>query len=514
MTNNYDYIIVGSGPGGCAIATVLSSKSKNKVLMVEAGDDKDTNELIYKSTNAGMLEEDHFPEFFWTVPQVVQENVEMEANYTNGRLLGGGSSVNGEQYVRGSKNVFKKWYEITKDPDWSPDAIFSIYKKITKVQAIVSDPSKGKHGPICIREAPTIPTETTNKCVQAISASLDLVEIQNYNDPSTPFGPFKRWQYYQKPIGFRESSSTALLKPILLTRDNFTLSKKSTVLRILWKKNIAIGVEYLHNGKIKEAYASQRVILCAGTQTPLILQYSGVGNGIELKKLGIKTVSNLPNVGKNLANHLILSTIFSKNINDLVSTDINALYSFGAFLPQPINPDADEPRGSEWIGVDTGSNLIMAILQTNPFSRGYAKIQSSDPLTAPLVSEAALDDVRDLQFFKDLIRNQLIPVANQLHIIDSEYTLLSPDPLQVNDDDYLTEYIKTHLSHAHHWQSQCIMGPKENGCVVDSNGSVYGTHHLTIADDCIAPVCLDGNTAGEAYIIGFTIGKKILMNSK
>lgn len=81
-----------------------------------------------------------------------------------------------------------------------------------------------------------------------------------------------------------------------------------------------------------------------------------------------------------------------------------------------------------------------------------------------------------------------MPLSDQL-TADSNgtYVLVEPDPSMCYDDDYITNYIQTNLDHAHHWQSQCIMAPKDQGCVVDSDGKVYGTRHLYIADDCIIP---------------------------
>lgn len=515
----YDYIVVGSGPGGCAVSQMLTSNKKNKVIMIEAGDDMDNEIPIKDSTYAGLLEEDYYPQYFWVVQQMVQENADMPtANYTNGRCFGGGSSVNGEQYVRGSTNVFNKWYEITNDKDWSPESIYDTYVKFEKLLPVISGPSQGYDGFVSVRQAPETPTNTANKFVEAAITSLNLPEIIDYNNPSTQFGPFTRWQYYQKPDGTRESSSTALLKPILMEKHNFTMSANSTVFEIIWsdkKKNKAIGVKFLKDGVLEEVYAKKGVILSAGTQTPIILQHSGIGPADRLKQFKIPVVSNLENVGEKLVNHLLLSTTFSKDPNDLPSTDKNALYSFGAFYPQPTNPDIIAPRGSEWIGIDLGNAMMIVILQSQPFSKGFVHIQSKDVLTTPLVTEAALEDDRDLVFFKDIVRNQLLPLAQQLAInTNGTYQLLQPDPNSCGDDDYLTDYIRGNLDHAHHWQSQCIMAPYDQGGVVDSNGQVYGTHNLFIADDCIVPFTIDNNTAGIAYAIGYTIGKKLLKRHK
>ena len=259
--------------------------------------------------------------------------------------------------------------------------------------------------------------------------------------------------------------------------------------------------------------------MSGGTRTPLILQQSGVGDASQLKNLGIPTISDLPNVGLNLANHLIVSCLFSKPTTDVPSPDLNALYSSGAFLPDPVTLNLRAPRASEWIVLDLGDALSVNILETQPYSRGSALIQSKDPLTAPLATEAALDDPRDLQTFIDIIVNQLVPIANNLNSIDNNYVLQQPDPSQIypnvaktDSDAYLTNYIQNNIDHAHHWQSQTIMASRENGGVVDTNGKVYGTKNLYVADNCIVPFTVDGNTAGIAYVIGFTIGKKLLRN--
>lgn len=120
--------------------------------------------------------------------------------------------------------------------------------------------------------------------------------------------------------------------------------------KILWggkHNNKAVGVVYLHNGKERELRCNKGVVLSGGTRTPLILQQSGVGYSAQLLKLDIPVVSDITNVGSQLANHLIVSCLFSKSASDLPSTDINALYSSGAFLPDPITVDLTGPRSSE-----------------------------------------------------------------------------------------------------------------------------------------------------------------------
>ena len=220
MSKEYDYIVVGSGPGGCAVASVLTSNRKLNVLMIEAGEDKDEEVPIYDSQYALSLEDTYYNQYFWIAQQLPQTNVNMPtANYTNGRLYGGGSSINGEQYVRGSPYVFDNWYGITGDTDWSSYSVYDTYIEFENLIAVTPGPSQGYDGPVSIRQAPVVATAAGTKFVQAVSATnlnpnvtppVTVPTINDYNSHDTPYGAFTRWQYYQKENGNRESSSTAI----------------------------------------------------------------------------------------------------------------------------------------------------------------------------------------------------------------------------------------------------------------------------------------------------------------
>ncbi len=133
MTDKYDFIIIGSGPGGCATAYKLL-KQNFKVIMLEAGSDVDNDIPIKTASYAPTLTANYLNKYFWTYiqePQLIP--IANGAYYSNGRCLGGGSSINGMQYVRGSKAKYDEWYNITNDKDWSSTNIFKIHKKLENI---------------------------------------------------------------------------------------------------------------------------------------------------------------------------------------------------------------------------------------------------------------------------------------------------------------------------------------------------------------------------------------------
>ena len=503
-----DYIIIGSGPSGCGAAYGII-KNNYSIQMFEAGPDYDTDEQIKDPKYALSLEQTNYSKYHWTIQQ--QTNIIPCNNYTNGRLSGGGSSINHMQYCKGSNALFTKWYELTNDPDWCPNHIFKLYKELEKTSIVGR--SRGKNGLLKCRLPKSVNNSSVKFC-KALTNSFDNFPLlDDYNNPDTPLGPFHNWQYAQDNYGNRASSSTAFIKPYLKQNENFKIMYKASIISIIFKKKKAVGVKYMYNNEIKNMYCSKGIILCAGIQTPLILEHSGIGNKEILEKYNINCISNLPHVGENLYNHLILKLKFSKNKHDKKSNDTSDLYSFGAFYPSNLNCNTmlnnRHIRNVQWIGYEDDENLYVYIVQLQPKSKGYVHIQNNDYLAPPIVDEHPLKEEEDIIFFKNIIRTQVLQVADELHHIDHHYKLLEPCISKIDNDIYLEQYIKNNILHAHHWQSQCKMGKNKKNGVVDNNGKVFGTKHLYIADCCIFPISIDNNTGIPAYVTGYNIGLKL-----
>ncbi|MFM9281196.1 GMC family oxidoreductase [Paenibacillus jiagnxiensis] len=518
-SSTFDYIVVGTGPAGAVIAKTLTDDKKTSVLVLEAGENRDRDLPIRDSTFAPELEEQFFAQYFWQgegIPQVGLDERTFE--WTTGRLSGGGSSINGEQYVRPTADVLSQWQKLL-GPIWSPSSAVQRFKRMEKFNGETNnDNVHGFHGRINIRQAPRNPTAMAKKLVSAIEQATGFDQILDYNDPETPLGPFTRWQLFQKPKGRRESSSTAFLSSDIVRPNGhgingrkLNVSYKSTALRILFQNKRASGVEFLKEGRHLRAYARKKVIISAGINSAQLLMLSGIGPAAELKSAGIPVVFSNPNVGKQLRNHTLNFAVFSTNPDDtpLPADDPSALYTGGAFLPDP-SPGADPyKRGVQLVGIGSNGNLTLAILFLKPKSRGSIDIQSNDPLQIVLADEAFLQNSDDLEAVKNIYKIYIRNIAIQLEAIDPAYRLISPAPDVLDDDARLEEFIKENFDHNHHQQGALRMAPTRNGGVVDRRGAVHGVKDLIVADDSIVPFTVDGNTSATAFLIGLTIAEQI-----
>ncbi|WP_436406351.1 GMC family oxidoreductase N-terminal domain-containing protein [Brevibacillus brevis] len=167
---------------------------------------------------------------------------------------------------------------------------------------------------------------------------------------------------------------------------------KSTVLRVLFKNKRAIGVEFLKEGKCVRAYSRKKVIISAGINSSQLLMLSGIGPAKMLKDEGIPVVFANPHVGKGLRNHTLNFAEFSANPKDnpLPEDDPNALFTGGAFLPDPTPGSNKTRRAVQLIGIGSKGKLTVAILFLKPKSRGSIKIQSNDPLKIVLADDSII----------------------------------------------------------------------------------------------------------------------------
>lgn len=524
-----DFIIVGLGAAGAVVLRMLSDKGYN-VIGIEAGGNHDNDPLIFDSQNALSLESAYTWKFFYNQetkpnPDIVLSNGNnLVLNYTTGRLNGGGTSINGMQYVRSPDDYWNEWGAIN-GPNWNAKAASKAYKKLEKFQGVpkcYNSDSHGFEGKMQIRQAPEKETVMATKFATALAKATSSPIIKDYNDPSTPIGTFTRWSLFQQPNGIRASSSTNFLEDIIDTNGK-SLSKyhkvrvlqNTTVNKVIFNGNKAIGVEAIRNGQTIIIKSKLEVILSSGIHSNEILQRSGIGDGKLLKSLNIPVIFDNPNVGVGSRNHLISSAVFSVNPKDYPGTgkDPDSLYTGGAFLP---NPDGTKERGFQWIGInsppsDTSPSLLTVVFYNlNPESFGTDQIQDKDPLRVSAVAENLMSNPIDLQRIVDVYQKQIIPLNNEFIANYPGYKLLQPSLDIINNKNLLEQYIKDNLDHAHHWTGTVKMDSLSNGGVVNNKGKVYGAECLRVADISVAPVQPRGNTAGPAFSVGQIISDQII----
>lgn len=518
----YDYIIIGTGPAGAVIANTLSKNKRTSVLVLEAGGNHDRDQPIRDSTFASELEEQYSAQYFWQAVGIPQSGLdERTFEWTTGRLSGGGSSINGEQYVRPTSEVMRNWQRLL-GSTWSPAKAVQRFKQLESFSGETNNVNAhGYHGHISIRQAPDVPTTMAKKLTSAIERATGLPSILDYNDPRTPLGPFTRWQLYQQLNGERESSSTAFLSPETVNSSGqgvrgrqLTICYHTTVLRVLFSNKRASGVEFIKKGTCMRAYARKQIIISAGINSAQLLLLSGIGPADSLRKAKIPVIFHNPNVGKALRNHTLNFASFTINRKDraLPDNDPNALYTGGAFLPDPLGADPHR-RAVQLIGIGSDDRLNLAIIYLRPKSRGSIKIQNKDPLQIVLADEGFLSNPEDMEAVKNIYRIYIKEIATELNRIDSAYQLLSPDQATIDDDEKLEAFIKDNFDHNHHQQGSLRMAPLSKGGVVDRLGRVHGVKGLIVADASIIPYTVDGNTSAAAYLIGYTIARNICRSS-
>lgn len=531
-----DYIIIGAGTAGSVLAEQLSQNFS--VIVIEAGENQDGNSLVTDPLASGGLVLNNTNLLFWGLGHTPIENISPPPENQRrwpavaGELFGGGSSVNGMQDVRGTRVFFEEWQAAAGgDPAWGPDNSVEVYKNMETFVGVPGqfDPAiHGTSGPVGIRQC-IRNLQASQVFETAVTTVTGVPAITDYNDLDAQIGPFLYWQLFQKlnPVtGLiqRTSASIAYLDPIITPASsntwvsqngNLLIYTKAKALRLLFNGNTAspraIGVLTDVNGDQTVFRARKDIIVCAGFQSCLLLQLSGIGDASYLSGLGIPIVYNNPNVGNHAHNHPgVTLTGINGTIPAAVTPDLPALYDGAAFLPYPVESTTD--RAFELIGIaspgtGTGTYTIASLI-LNPHSVGFVSLYNSDPSRMPFYDFATYEDTRD-QDAAIYIYTQMWDILTNMGFVT--FASGAPNPHTATRAQILN-YIEGFVGafQNYHYQSMCIMSTDPSTGVVDPNCRVFGVRGLRVADDSIIPTNSRGNTSAPAYLIGNVLASKIL----
>lgn len=517
-----DYVIVGVGTAGAVVAKKLSDNGQNSVIALHIGQNLSEDPIIKLSVGALFT----VPDLVIGPPYYINEETTPQTDADNREIIcgfalpeGGASSVNAGVYCLGTKRFYKEWEAIA-GPNWSPQRIQRIFKELETYVGKTTDPkARGKHGPIEVRQAP--PSKISQTFTNAMVAATGVKKVLDYNVVTT--GACPRMQYTQSGKGgkFRVSSATAFLNEDVVTPDGHGVGKRklrilfeSRGLRTIWDHNKAVGVEYLHNGKIKKVFAKKGVIVCCGLMSSPFLLHSGVGPKKLLKSLGIPVVYNNPNVGQNLTDQPAIRCLFTSDPKDN-SPKFQGLFENIAAFPTPNgNPNKRVIRMSSLSPVQgTGITLVSVDLY-QPKSRGSITIKSADPLVDPVIDLGVLSNPEDVELFRIALQVYLRKINNKIQKINPLYQLVFPDPAILNDSQLVIDFIKENVGCNQHFQSHCRMAPLDQEGVVGSTGHVHGVENLIVADDSVISLCMDGSPMSFAYLIGFNIAELLLKQNQ
>lgn len=539
----FDYIVIGAGTAGGVIAKKLTDDKHTSVLVLEAGTNMENSSPSI--VTAEVRANDN--ELSFNILSQTQENIGRQIRLRAGRVIGGSSQHNFMAAVRGSRELYDEWAALVGD-QWSYNNICSLFKRNENYKGASQNPNqRGTEGPIFVRQQNIPSNGLIQTLVEATSDVLGIPIEEDYNTGIRDVTSFKTQilqQEVEDDIFIRSSTATGYLNENIVTQgdesdpDEFGVGRrklvifaKSTVNKILfgYKKGvkIAVGVEYVKNGVTQRSFARKGIIVSAGIFSSVILQRSGIGNSVDLAKIGVPTLVESPNVGHNLQTQYFVGMGIEVETNRLlqvISSDPVPV-ALGAFkkgdghgrrlqlvgFPVPNFVPIQDVFINNWqFNPSKPSNVMsIAIIDLNPKSKGTITVAHSDPEAYPSINFNPLENPDDLNFVVDqyIETFNIMKKARELDP-DGIYKVVFPPenifnlPNEEEKRNQLTAFVKASYTNFDHFGGQCKMGRNIQEGVVDGFLNVFGTTNLKVADLSIAPILPDGNTSMPAQMIG------------
>ncbi len=521
----FDFIVIGGGPGGCVSASRLTEDPSVSVALLEAGPDR--RGFLAKNTAAGALAlGPKKSSNNWALNTVVDPGLNNRSDYhILGRGLGGGTSINTLMYMRGNHADYDGWAALG-NPGWSYSEVLPYFRKSENNQTF-KDEFHGNSGPVWVEELRT--DNPYHGIVKQACKEAGLPYNPDFNGAQQE--GYNTTQVMMKG-GERHHAGNAYILPHLDSRKNLHMFCDTECTRILFEGKKAVGVEVVHNGQKRQLRARKEVILSGGgILSAKLLQLSGVGEPTELQKHGIPLVHELPGVGRNLSDHIdvvlgyhipgdpnllgisptgAFATLrgirrWFKERRGMLATNFSELTGFMSLTPQSPKPEIqyefiiglamDHGRDIYW-----KHGLSVHVLLLHPKSRGTVKLASGDYRDDPLVDFEYYSQPGDLDVLVDGVKR-----VSKIMETPTFKKLIKQDLITANcktDEDW-RQFCRNGGGTNYHPVGSCKMGPASDPlAVVDARLRVHGMQGLRIVDSSIMPEIVGGNTTAPSVMIG------------
>lgn len=501
-----DYIIVGAGSAGCVLANRLTENPDVKALLLEAGG-PDTHPDIRIPARWGQLTLSMIDWSYKTEPQIHCHNRVIDWN--RGKVLGGTSSINAMAYIRGHRWDYDHWAQLGNE-EWSYSEALPYFKKSQNQERGASE-YHGVDGFLNVADS----DYSGSLPERFFSAGIEVGLPHNTDFNGATQEGIGRYQVTHRNHE-RHSAAMAFLKPALL-RPNLTAVTHAHTTRILFEGNCAVGVEYVHENEIKEAYTDGEVILCGGAiNSPQLLLLSGIGAADHLRQFDIPVIADIPGVGQNLQDHPLVSIAYTainpEKRDYSLTSPAYAEYlrsKTGYFAENPptlggffkTHAELDVPDlqlYSGYAAVDEPFDVGFFLSLLRPKSRGTLTLRSANPFDYPLLQPNYLAAEDDVRTFVDGIRF-VRKLAQTKAFADYIKAEVAPG-IDIQSDAELAEYIRETVGTTWHFSCTCKMGI-DPLAVVNPQLQVYGVENLRVVDASIMPDVIGGNTNAPTIMI-------------
>jgi len=518
----YDYVIVGGGAAGCALAARLSEDASSRVLLLEAGP-ADTDPYIHMPV--GFFKMTGGPLTWGYRTAAAAETQRRQIPFAQGRVLGGGGSINAMVYTRGQPEDYDGW-ERDGCTGWGfRDGVLPYLRRMEDNERLCNE-YHGVGGPLGVSDLISVNEVTKAFVLAGQEAGLP------YNSDFNGAQQEGVGVYQVTQRGGRRCSAAVGYLREARSRSNLTVKTNCLVSRIVIERGRAVGVEFADQNarsNVEIARAEREVIVTAGAiGSPKLLMLSGIGRAVDLERVGVKPLHVLNGVGENLQDHFDIDIVYE--LNGPYSLDkyakkhlmLLAGLEYKIFNKGPVTSNIAE-GGAFWYSdssvptpdlqfhflpgagveagvppVPSGSGCTLNSYFLRPRSRGSVTLNSADPADAPIIDPAYIRDPYDLKVAVEGIRQsrEIMSQHALSKYIKSEHFPGSTVRTQAQYEEYAQQYGRT----GYHPVGTCKMGVDEMS-VVDPQLRVLGIEGLRVADSSVMPRIVSSNTNAPTLMI-------------